>query len=145
MKYQMICPKCKYEFQYDNGYYDKNINKLRSEISEMNQQLMKYKTFSVEKKKLYSNWKKQILLRREQKINDLREFKQLRKLYDQQVNRYAFETFKSLTKDRLGEIEYKKLIEEMKKELEAYTTEQLMKTSYTKANYKSDTTSINKL
>ena len=64
------------------------------------------------------------MLRREQKINDLRELKQLRKLYDQQVNRYAFETFKSLTKDRLGEIEYKKLIEEMEKELEAYTTEQ---------------------
>ena len=32
MKYQLTCPKCKYEFSYDNGYLDDNITRLGIEI-----------------------------------------------------------------------------------------------------------------
>lgn len=136
MKYQLTCPRCKYEFQYDNGYYDKAIAGLQAEISEMSAYLKEYKTWSVQKKRDYSEWRHQIILRQEKKMQELRELRELRKLYDQQLEHQQYKVFKELVKEKYGNDVYHSLLEETMKMLEAYKISDMMKVNYTRADGK---------
>jgi|GEM_PF-2298672 len=136
MKYQLVCPKCKYEFQYDNGYDDKAIARLQAEISEMSEHLKEYKTWSVHKKRDYAEWRHQIILRQEKKMQELRELREIKKLNDQQLERQQFTVFKELVKAKYGDTVYHSLLEEMMKTLEAYRISDTMKMPYTRADGK---------
>lgn len=50
-KVQLVCPKCRHEFSYNNGYYDVNIARLKKEINEILEQLADYKTKDIKYKK----------------------------------------------------------------------------------------------
>ena len=70
--------------------------------------------------------------------------KAIRKAADQQLNQAQFQIFRELVKDRLGEDEYKKLVLQAEKELDAYKLSGLMRHEYSRAKGQS-ITNINKL
>ena len=57
MKYQLVCPKCRHEFAYDNGYIDKNITRIGYEIEDIKAQLAKYKLLPYEEQIKRKEWR----------------------------------------------------------------------------------------
>lgn len=145
MKYQLTCPKCKYEFHYDNGYYDDNITRLGREIAEINCQIADYNCLSDEEKKKKKDWYNRTKRAYMYKTKEIGELKAFRKISDQQVKHYEYDTFKRLVRDLVGQEEYMRLIGEMKKELEAYTISGQMRHEYTRSGSKSSVTSLKNL
>lgn len=145
MKYQVTCPKCKYEFHYDNGFFDENITRLGIEIQDIMLQLQNHKQLPKKEQYARTDWwlsaKRALTI----KQKELAELKAARKKYDQQIKAYEYQIFKNLTKELVGEKQYKKLIEKMTLELEAYQTSGLMRHEYTRSSSTSDVTSINKI
>ena len=144
-KYQMICPKCHYEFHYDNGYYDDNIARLGVEIQEIILQLQKHKQLPKHEQYMKTEWWLAAKRALTEKQKQLAELKAFRKIANQQRDNYMFGYFKGAVKEICGEAIYKKCLEKAMKEAEAYTTAEIMKTPYSKANYKADVISVNKL
>lgn len=144
MRYQMTCPKCGHEFAYDNGYYDRNIERLRNEVHLITVQLAQYKALPLEEKNMKQAWKQRLLLRKAEAEKELSELKAIRKVCDQQIKHYEHLVFKELVKERYGEAVYKELLDEMTKELEAYKASGLMLHEYTRKGGKG-VTNINKL
>ena len=145
MKYQMRCPKCGYEFAYDNGYYDRNIARLGAEIREINQKLTEYKLLSWGEKKEKEEWRKRAITRLTAAQKEIGELKAIRKVCDQQVRAVRFQILKCLVKERLGDAEYTEIMQRVDKEAEAYKISGLMRHEYTRSNAKANVTSINKL
>ena len=145
MKYQLTCPKCKHEFAYDNGHIDSEISRNAVAITSLNKELADFRLLPADERKRKKAWE----LRARQKLAELHQkqsqLKAFRKVADQQVNEMFLQTFKQLVKEECGEAAYKKLIEKALKEMEAYKISGLMMHEYTKANYKTAVTSINKL
>ena len=145
MKYQLTCPKCKYEFSYDNGYLDDNITRLGIEIQDLIIQLRNYKTLPKSEKYAKTSWcmntKKALSIKQKQ----IAELKAMRKICDQQKNKYAFQVLKNLVRETVGEEEYHKLIKKMDAELEAYRISDMAYHQYTRSNSKCGVTSINKI
>lgn len=145
MKYQLTCPKCKYEFSYDNGYLDDNITRLGIEIQDLIIQLRNYKTLPKSEQRTKTSWcmntKKALSIKQKQ----IAEFKAIRKICDQQKDKYAFQVFKNLVRETVGEEEYHKLIKKMDAELEAYRISDMSYHQYTRSNSKCGVTSINKI
>lgn len=142
---QLTCPKCHYEFGYDNGYYDENIARLGKEIYDIMNQLAEHKLLPKGEQIARTDWWRRAKKSLAEKQKELSELKAIRKAADQQLKKYEFEIFKNLVRDAVGEDLYEKLIEKMNEETEAYRTSGLMRHEYTRANSKSDVTSINKI
>ena len=53
---QLRCPKCGHEFGYDNGYYDRNIERLGHEIADLNRQLAQHKLLPFPEQKRRTDW-----------------------------------------------------------------------------------------
>lgn len=144
-KYQLTCPKCKYEFEYDNGQIDKDITRLGNEIHDMDLQMAEYKMLPYEIQKERSEWYKRIKYAKSCKAKEIGELKARRKISDQQIRRYEYEIFKLLVKDLIGSDAYMDLIDKTQEELEAYKISGLMRHEYTRSNSKTNVTNINKL
>ena len=145
MKYQVVCPNCHHEWHYDNGYFDDNITRLGIEIKDITIQLQKHKQLPKNEQYKRTEWWLAAKRALTEKQKELAELKALRKMYDQQIKSYEFQVFKELTKELVGEVEYKKLLEKMNSELEAYKLSGLMRHEYTRSNSKSNVTSLNKI
>ena len=145
MKYQMTCPKCHYEFEYDNGYIDKNIARLGCEIRDIQLQLAEHNMLPKPEQKARTDWWKRAKRSLAEKQKELAELKAIRKVSDQQIKSYEYQIFKNIVKEAVGEIQYKKFLEKMDSELEAYRISGLMRHEYTRSNAKSGVTSINKI
>lgn len=145
MKYQLTCPKCHYEFKYDNDYYDSNIARLGVEIHEIERQLAEHRLLPYDEQRRRTDWWLRAKKSLAEKRKEVAELKAFRKISDQQRRRQEYHTFKRLTRELVGEEQYFKIIEEMEQELKAYDVSGLMKHEYTRANNKSNITSINKL
>ena len=144
MKYQLTCPKCRHEFAYDNGYYDKNIEKLGHELHEMSIQLAKYKLLPRAEKERQKAWRDRLILENAVKTKQLAELKAIRKVSDQQIKSYEYLVFKELVKERYGEAVYKDLLEKTDAELAAYRASGLMRHEYSRRGG-AIVTSINKI
>lgn len=142
---QLTCPKCHFEFEYDNGYYDQNIARLGCEIHDIINQLAEYKLLPKGERFAKKEWQKRAKKSLSEKQKEISELKAIRKAADQQLGRYEFEIFKNLVRDAVGEDLYRKLIEEMKSESEAYRISGMMRHEYTRSNSKSNVTNINKI
>lgn len=145
MKYQVVCPNCHHEWHYDNGYFDDNITRLGIEIKDITIQLQKHKQLPKNEQYKRTEWWLAAKRALTEKQKELAELKALRKMYDQQIKSYEFQVFKELTKELVGEVEYKKLLEKMTSDLEAYKLSGLMRHEYTRSNSKSNVTSLNKI
>jgi hypothetical protein len=144
MKYQMTCPKCRHEFTYDNGYYDKHIVRLGAEIQEITIWLAQYKLLPPAEKTKQKAYRDRLLVEKAEKQKDLSELKAIRKVCDQQIKHYEYTVFKELVKERYGEAVYKDLLEKTTAELAAYKASGLMRREYSRRGGGS-VTSINKL
>lgn len=144
MKYQLTCPKCRHEFTYDNGYYDKNIEKLGHELHEMSIQLAQYKLLPPAEKNRKKAWRDRLILEKAVKTKQLAELKAIRKVSDQQIKSYEHLVFKELVKERYGEAVYKDLLEKTDAELAAYRASGLMRHEYSRKGG-AIITSINKI
>lgn len=145
MKYQLRCPKCNHEFAYDNGYYDRNIERLGMEIAELTRKLAEHRLLPWPEQKRRTEWWLRTKKALAQKQEELAGLKAIRKAADQQIHHYEYHEFKRLVKERLGEQEYQELIAKVTQELEAYKVSGLMRHEYTKSNAKEGVTSINKI
>ena len=143
-KYQMTCPKCKYEFTYNNGYIDKNITRLGVEINERNQQFAKCKLLPEKEQRQRKRWAAELKVILMNKQKEIGELKAIRKVCDQQIRHYEYEVFKELVRERCGESVFRELLDLKDKELEAYKASGLMRHEYSRKGG-SSITSINKL
>lgn len=145
MSYQLTCPKCKHEFAYNNGYLDRNIARLGCEIQDIINQLAEHNMLPKPQQRMKTDWWLRTKKALSEKQKELAELKAIRKVSDQQIKEYEYQIFKNIVKEAVGDIQYKKFIEQMKVELEAYKISGLMRHEYTRSNAKSNVTSINKL
>lgn len=145
MKYQMVCPKCKHEFAYDNGEIDARIAFLSHQVTTFNLELQEHRMLPKEEQLRRTAWwkaKKRSLAAAQK---ELAEAKAFRKVADQQTRQFIHDAFCRLVKERLGEEEYIKLKKQAKADTEAYVLSGLMRHEYSHANYKKDVISVNKL
>lgn len=143
MAVQMTCPYCKREFPYNNGKLDYEISEIGQRINTINRKLTDIKhghhdDYSwAEKRRLTTE-----LVRLQERISEL---KTVRKAADQQIKEYEYILFKECVKEKFGEAEYRKIIDQVTEELQAYKASGLMRHEYTRSNAKANVTSINKL
>lgn len=83
---QLRCPKCGHEFGYDNGYYDRNIERLGHEIADLNRQLAQHKLLPFPEQKRRTDWWLRTKKALAEKQEQLGELKAIRKAADQQLN-----------------------------------------------------------
>lgn len=145
MKYQMCCPNCHYEWHYDQTYYDDHIARLGVEIQEIILQIREHKQQPKHIQYQRTDWwlsaKKALTVKQKQ----LAELKALRKIYNEQVHKNIQGYFNEIVREKVGEETFIKWRQQAEKEAEAYTIKDIMKTPYSRANYKDDVTSVDKL
>lgn len=142
-KIQLVCPKCKYEFRYNNGYYDENITRLGLEIHDIHVQLQEHALKTREEQRANTAWWKSAKKALTEKQKEIFELKAFRKLADEQREKQEFQAFKNAVKDICGEEAYKKCLGIMLEEVEAYRVSDMAKVPYT--SNKAPVTGINKL
>jgi hypothetical protein len=145
MKYQIVCPNCHHEWHYDQGYYDDEIARLGVEIQDIMTQLHAHNQLPEYMQRQRTEWwlsAKKALTMKQTKLSELRA---LRKMYNEQRRKSIDEYFKQIVKEQVGEVNYVKWMEQADKEAGAYTIKDIMKTPYSRANYKEGVTSIDKL
>lgn len=145
MKYQMVCPNCHHEWHYDQGYYDDNIARLGVEIRDITLQLAQHKQLPKHVQYQRTEWWLSAKKALAEKTKLITELKALRKIYNEQRNKSIDAYFMQIVKEKVGEETYIRWREEAEKEAEAYTMSDIMRTPYSRANYKEGATSINKL
>lgn len=145
MKYQMVCPNCHHEWHYDQGYYDDNIARLGIEIKEITLQIQAHKQKPKYIQYQNTEWWLSAKKALTAKQKELAELKALRKIYNEQRNKSIDAYFMQIVKEKVGEANYIKWREQAEKEAGAYTIKDIMKTPYSRANYKEGVTSIDKL
>lgn len=145
MKYQMVCPNCHHEWHYDQGYYDDNIARLGVEIKDIILQLQEHKLLPKYVQYQRTEWWLSAKKALTEKQKQLAELKALRKIYNEQRNKSIDAYFMQIVKEKVGEGTYIKWREEAEKEAEAYTIKDIMKTPYSRANYKEGVATIDKL
>lgn len=139
----MTCPYCKREFPYNNGKLDAEISKIGQRINAINKEIVEIKHGP----KSQETWNRRKRLTEElvtlqEKVSGL---KAIRKAADQQIEAFEHQLLKDAIRERLGEKEFRKMIAEVEKELEAYRISGLMRHEYTRSNSKADVISVNKL
>lgn len=145
MRKQMVCPKCKHEFTYDNGDIDMRIAHLKKDIAVINTQIQEYNALSTSEQRSRYEWRRYAAKALTKKTAELRDLKEYRKLADQQIKNMEFHLFKALTREYVGEDVYMEIIEKMEADLEAYKVSGCMQHEYTRSHHMSSATSINKL
>lgn len=133
MKYQLTCPKCHYEFQYDNGYFDKNITRLGNEIRDIELQLAQHNLLPYDEQRRRTDWWKRAKMALATKKKELGELKSFRKAADQQVDRMKLDVLKDLIQERFGTDARDELLAQADEELEAYKISGLMRHGYSRS------------
>jgi hypothetical protein len=144
MKYQIVCPECKHEFSFDNGYLDKNIARLGTEIYDIMAQLSANKLLPRNEQDAAHEWWLSAKHSLHIKQKELASLKAIRKSGRQQVDSVMFRAFKEAVKSEVGESRYLELLALCEKELEAYNLTDLMKSPYSRAHGEA-ITSVNKI
>ena len=142
MKYQLTCPKCHHEFQYDNGYLDRNITRLGNEIRDIQLQLAQHNLLPYDEQRRRTDWWRRAKLALATKQKEFAELKSYRKIADQQVSRMRFDILKGLVREQLGQAAFDKLLAQVDEETEAYRVSGLMRHEYSHAGGRG-VTSIN--
>lgn len=145
MKYQLTCPKCKHEFAYDNDHINGKLARNSAEITDINKQLSQFKLLPADERKRRKAWENRIKARLTELMAENSQLKSFRKVADQQVKYMQFQIFKNLVEEEFGTETYRRLLNRAEEELEAYKISGLMAHEYTRANYKTAVTNINKL
>lgn len=127
--YQLRCPECGSMIRYNRTYYDREIDRLVAEITDIQYKLSLCGD-DVERKKRLNYAKK---VREEQRA----ELKAYRKQANIMTQSAIDREFRMLVKKLLGEEKYVELAEEAEKNLEYESIESTMKTGYSRKGGKS--------
>lgn len=142
---QMTCPFCKKEFPYNNGELDSRISRLGQEIAELTTELAALKLKPLAERKAREGYRSVLVAKLTGKQKEISELKAVRKVADQQLKWAEYVIFKEFIKDEFGEAAYRRIIEKVNKEMQAYKISGLMWHEYTRSRSKANVTSINKL
>lgn len=145
MKKQMVCPKCKHEFTYDNGDIDARIASAKKQINEITSQLVEINALPNDERKKQSKRRHELVKKIKKIEKKLTELKEYRKVSDQHIHHMEFHIFKALTREYVGEGVYREILSKMEADTEAYKVSGLMHHEYTRSQHMSNVTSINKL
>ena len=126
MRYQLTCPNCRYEFQYDAGYVERNIEKLGQEIREIQLQLAEHKLLPFDEQRRRTEWWLRAKHSLAYKQKDLADLKAVKKKADQQIQPAQFQILKQLIAEIYGEQTLQLLLHKVDKEMEAYKVSGLM-------------------
>jgi len=143
--YQLTCPRCHFEFSYNQNYYDRKINDLANEIGELNSWFANFNLLGTAEKKRMSREREYKVKKLTELQRQISELKGLRKVYNKMRDEAQLFFIKQIFREKYGEQAFDDLIEAVEAELEAYTASGLMLHEYTRGRYKSNVTSINKL
>lgn len=112
------CPKCGHDFAYNSNHIEKEIDRLKCEISSIMSRIENYK-------REHKNWVKdtdyrnlQFALKRRQA--QLVEIKKARKATKIQIELQVNSIFRQLVRDRLGKEEVVKLLKEAEEQMVYY-------------------------
>lgn len=119
---QLICPKCKYEFQYNIGNLEEKRRVVQAELVNINQWLTNFNQLPTNVKKQTKNVKerKDKVLLLEQKKTEICEINSKLRLARTEIESQEFKIFKGIVKEFYGEKELKKCIDEMQEREKAY-------------------------
>lgn len=145
MSVQMTCPFCKQEFPFNNGALDRDISVIGQKINQINREVAEINALPWPEKAKSADRKKRLSVERAKLCQRISELKTIRKATDQQIKYYEYQEFKTAVRERYGEREFMELVEIVQKRIEAYKISGLMRREYTRAAYKANVTSINKL
>ena len=143
MAIQFTCPYCKKEFPFNNGKLDMDICNLTQRINETNRRIAELKIYyqSPEIKKE----KKKLGLELRKMAEEMSRLKTIRKSVDENKHKTEYGIFKQLVREKMGDEQFMKLIEERDELMKAYKVGDTMQHDYTRSNHLSSVTSINKL
>lgn len=145
MKYQLTCPNCKHEFAYDSGHMDAEVARLSALVTSLIRELSEHNLLPKDEQLRRTAWWKRTKAKLAKAQEELSAAKSFRKVADQQVKYMQFQIFKNLVEEEFGTEAYRRLLNRAEEELEAYKISGLMAHEYTRANYKTAVTNINKL
>lgn len=143
MALQMTCPYCKKEFPYNNGALDSEISKNGHRLADINKRLSELKY--IRRTDETFKEKRRLILEADKLRLRQNELKTIRKQCDQQINNAIYVIFKSMTRETVGEQIYQEILDKSMREIEAYKLSGMMWDKYSRARYKANVTSINKL
>lgn len=143
MAIQFTCPYCHKEFPYNNGKIDADISNLKQQVTTLDRRLVElklyYQTPEIKKER------DRLITTRLRAVEKLTELKAFRKSADEHRRNQEYELLKVVVRDKYGEDEFSKLIEERDELMKAYDISGTMKHAYTRSNHLSSVTNINKL
>ena len=143
---QLTCPFCKQEFPFNNGELDRKIAYFSQKISANNAKCGEIKAILVQKHdEELADEKRRIVQQTKWMQVELSKLKTRRKVVDQQIDKYSYQIFKALLKEKYGDEAYRDMLDAVQAELEAYKISGLMRHEYTKSQSKNEVISINKL
>lgn len=146
MAIQMTCPYCNHEFPYDNGEMDRSIFLIGHRIHEIQMRLCSIKNLPPYlKTKAVRQEAKNLSYELQKNQKRICELKNIRKVADQQIHRYEYETFKQIFRETYGEEEYQRILEQVSKEIQVYKLSSLMGHEYTRSRGKNAAVNINKI
>lgn len=143
MSYQITCPKCKYEFTYNQDKYNREIERLGNEIHDIILQRAKHRTLPYNIQRQRDDWWNRSRKALSEKQKQLQELKALRKTANEHVNAGIYSFFRQLVREEIGEKRYIELIRKADEMAKSYNIADLSKHEYT--TNKMPVTSINKL
>lgn len=143
MSYQLICPKCKHEFCYNNERYDNEIARLGHEIQDIILQRAEHRKLPYNIQRQRDDWWNRSRKALAEKQKQLQDLKARRKLANEQAHHNIDHFFRQLVREELGDEKYVQLKEKADKLAEAYSISDMRKHQYTTG--KTPVTSIGKL
>ena len=113
----LVCPKCKYDFSYNSSYVERNIDKLKREITDIKAQLESFNLGHSPQERKESMWYKRAKATMAIKNKELAELKGNRKVAAQEIKIQTFETFKKKVTEEIGHERCLELIKEAEEEM----------------------------
>lgn len=149
MNYQLRCPKCGYEFHYDYEEIETKLKELKKDVSNIQTKFLEIKALPYHERIKMDGLKCKLNKELQIKNKEIRELKLINKTSMFWVRTMEHQVLKRLIKEKLGQSEYEKIINQVIEETQAYNYDseikKQLKHEYTKANYKTGVTSIGKL
>ena len=119
--YAFQCPHCGREIKYNRNYYDKKIAELKASITSIHAQLTEHKDDGD------PEWKKRCVAAKGALEQQLAEIKSFRAEANVLIKERIDSAFKGVVKEKIGEENYRKWMQEAEQRIEYADTKELMR------------------
>jgi hypothetical protein len=108
--FKLKCPKCSYDFDYDRGYLNKNIDALGQEIKKIQVELVHWNSLSYEERYARREWRARAVKALEVKKNQIGHLKTIRNTVTERRDVEFHALMKDAIKDIYGEEGFKRVV-----------------------------------